>query len=152
MNVSSLLTFTNKVDAAYAAACLNALNEFGLSRISFDILMFLSNNPQHYTARDICTFRNLKANVVSLHVDQLVHEGYLKRQHVEGDRRKVRLICTDKAKPIVEAGRDIQYSFYTDLVDGLSEEDLRIFRRCFRAMSSNAHRLQLGTKGNNGGK
>lgn len=152
MNVSSLLTFTKKVDAAYTAACQKVLNEFGLSKISFDILMFLSNNPEYYTAKDICTFRNIKANVVSLHVDQLVQEGYLERQHVEGDRRKVRLVCTVKAQPIVEMGQHIQNSFFEDLVDGLSVEDLRIFRYCFSVMWCNAHRLQSGTKGNNGGK
>ncbi len=152
MNASSLLTFINKVDAAYTAACQQTLNEFGLSRISFDILMFLSNNPEHYTARDICTHRNLKANVVSLHVDQLVQEGYLERQRVEGDRRKIRLVCTGKAHPILETGRRIQYSFYEDLVDGLSEADLKIFRYCFSVMGRNAHALQSGAKGNNGGK
>lgn len=152
MNVSSLLTFTHKVDAAYTAACHSALNAFGLSRTSFDILMFLNNNPDHYTARDIVTFRNIKANVVSLHVDQLVQEGYLERQQVEHDRRKVRLVCTEKAYPILEAGHRIQRSFYEALVDGLTDEDLQTFRHCFCVMGSNAHQLQLGTKGNNGGK
>lgn len=42
--------------------------------------------------------RKIKANLVSVHVDRLVKEGYLERRAVEGDRRKTELICTQKAQ------------------------------------------------------
>lgn len=40
------------------------------------------------TASDIVEVRKLKANLVSVNVDRLVQEGYLRREAVAGDRRK----------------------------------------------------------------
>ena len=52
--------------------------------------------------------QKIKANLVSVHVDRLVKEGYLERRAVEGDRRKTELICTQKAQPVIEKGGQLQ--------------------------------------------
>ena len=39
--------------------------------------LFLANNPDYKTARDIVEVRHIKANLVSMNVDKLVQEGYL---------------------------------------------------------------------------
>ena len=39
---------------------------------AFDILMFLANNPEYKTARDIVEIRKIKANLVSVNVDRCV--------------------------------------------------------------------------------
>ena len=83
--------------------------------IEFDILMFLANNPEFKTARDIVEVRKLKANLVSVNIDKLVNEGYLIRKNVEGDRRKVQLLCTDKAQPIISRGQQLQEHFVEQL-------------------------------------
>ncbi len=142
MTFSALLSLTNKIQGAYEVTCQSLLHEFDISKTSFDILMFLSNNPGHYTAKEISTTRNIKANVVSLHVDQLVNDGYLQRQSVEGDRRKIRLTCTDKAQPIIEKGMVLQRNFFFSLIDGLSEEDLASFKHCFQVVAENADLMQ----------
>lgn len=142
MNISTLLSFTTKIEGAYEVMCQSILSEFELSKTSFDILMFLTNNPDRYTAKEISATKNIKANVVSLHVDKLVNDGYLMRRNVEGDRRKVRLICTDKAQPIIEKGRALQYKFFISLMDGLTVEDLDGFKHCFQVIEENADLLQ----------
>lgn len=68
-----------------------------MAQPAVDILLFLANNPGRDTARDICTYRKLKPAIVSFHVDKLAREGYLLRQAVPGDRRKCRLVPTEKA-------------------------------------------------------
>lgn len=142
MTFSALLSLTNKIQGAYEVMCQSLLHEFGISKTSFDILMFLSNNPSHYTAKEISATRNIKANVVSLHVDQLVNDGYLQRQSVAGDRRKIRLTCTDKAQPVVEKGMVLQRDFFFALIDGLSDEDLASFKHCFQVIAENADLMQ----------
>ena len=76
---------------------------------------------QEKTARDIVEVRKLKANLVSVNIDKLVNEGYLIRKNVEGDRRKVQLLCTDKAQPIISRGQQLQEHFveqlFTDIDD-----------------------------------
>ena len=74
----------------------HSARELKLPQTAFDILMFLANNPDYKTASDIVEVRKIKANLVSVNVEKLVRDGYLERKAVEGDRRKVELICTKK--------------------------------------------------------
>lgn len=142
MNISILLSFTNKIEGAYKTVCRSVLSEFEISKTSFDILMFLSNNPDFCTAKEISDKRNIKASVVSLHVDKMVREGYLVRQSVEEDRRKIRLVCTDKAQPIIEKGHAVQREFFFSLMDGLTEQDRENFRHYFEVVAENADLIQ----------
>lgn len=102
MNLS--IEVSRKISQAYNAMCKPLCKELELSQTAFDILMFLGNNPNYNTAGEIVEIRRIKANLVSVNVERLVREGYLLRKQVEGDRRKTGLICTDKAKPIIERG------------------------------------------------
>ena len=54
-----------------------------------DILLFLHNNPGYDTARDICTYRQLKPALVSLYIENLVQLGFLAREGVPEDRRRM---------------------------------------------------------------
>lgn len=80
----------------YENLCQPVCRECGIAQTALDILMFLANNPEYYTARDICRVRGIKANLVSFHVEKLVQEGYLEREAIPGDRRQVRLLLTTK--------------------------------------------------------
>lgn len=88
------MEFTHKTDLAYSAMCRPLCRELKLTQTAFDILLFLANNPGHDTASDIVELRRIKANLVSVNVNRLVEEGYLRRESIPGDRRKTRLICT----------------------------------------------------------
>lgn len=94
------LEFARKTALAYNVICKPLCRELGVTQTAFDILMFLANNPDHKTARDIVEIRHIKANLVSVNVDRLVQEGYLVRKPVKGDRRKMELYCTEKRKPL----------------------------------------------------
>ena len=90
------IEFSIKTAQAYNAVCKPLCQELGLSQTALDILLFLANNPDYKTARDIVEVRHIKANLVSMNVDKLVQEGYLERYAVVGDRRKTKLLCTDR--------------------------------------------------------
>ena len=92
------IEFAEKLSKAYSETCKPLCHELNIPQTAFDILLFLANNPEYKTARDIVEIRKIKANLVSVNVDKLVNEGYLERKSVEGDRRKVNLICTEKSK------------------------------------------------------
>ena len=125
MNAS--MDFALKMSMAYSTKCKPLCQELRLPQTAFDILMFLANNPKYKTASDIVEVRKIKANLVSVNVDKLVQEGYLERKAVEGDRRKTRLICTDKAQPIIERGKTLQASFFGQLFEDASEEAKEVF-------------------------
>ena len=84
MNPTIEISF--KTAQAYSAMCKPLCQELKLPQTAFDILMFLANNPDCTTARDIVEIRKIKANLVSVNVDRLVQEGYLERRAVAGGR------------------------------------------------------------------
>ena len=115
-----------------------------LPQTAFDILMFLANNPNYTTARDIVEVRHIKANLVSVNVDKLVQEGFLERRPVPGDRRKTELACTEKAQSIIEQGRRMQDDFIRRLMAGLEEEKLEIFFEVIDTMNENLDAILEG--------
>ncbi len=114
--------FAEKISRTYSDECRPLCHELKLPQTAFDILMFLANNPEYKTARDIVEIRKIKANLVSVNVDKLVNEGYLERKPVENDRRKTELVCTKKAGTVIERGRRIQQQFTANLFAGIDEE------------------------------
>ncbi len=91
------IEFAHNFFQAYCIQCRSLCRELHMPQTAFDILMFLANNPDYNTAKDIVELRGLKANLVSVNVERLVQEGYLDRREFPGDRRKTVLVCTEKA-------------------------------------------------------
>lgn len=141
MIASTLLTFAQKVDYAYYRFCEPLLEKFDLPLVSFDILLFLANNPEYKTAQEICEIRNIKKNLVSVHVEKLVSAGYLVRGPVEGDRRKVGLSYTEKAAPIIEAGIAMRKNFFNTLTKGITEDDWKIYKTMMETIEANAEAM-----------
>ena len=115
--------------------------QYGLTMNELSVLLFLANNPGLDTARDICTYRGLKPGIVSFHVEKLVQEGYLLRQPAPEDRRKCRLVCTRRAEPVVQRGRQVQESFFRRMTAGLDPQDLAAFRRCLEGFQRNLSQM-----------
>ncbi len=138
MKTATLLLFVKKVEYAYAKYSEPLLEEFDLPQVAFDILMFLANNPECKTAKEICENRHIKKNLVSVHVEKLVSAGYLTRGPVEGDRRKIGLTYTQKAKYIIDAGLKMQEHFIEDLTSGITEEDWKIYKSIIDTIETNA--------------
>ena len=135
------LDFAQKLSQAYSSACKPLCVSLGLPQTAFDILLFLANNPRYTTVRDITEVRKIKANLVSVNVSRLVADGYLTRNAVTGDRRKVQLLLTEKAQPVVQQGQALQQRFFTDLFSGM-DEDTRIgFFHALSIMDQNLDHL-----------
>ena len=140
-NAYQVYTAARQLLEGYAAAMQPLCRREGLAPNGVDILLFLANNPDCRTARDIVEIRRIKANLVSMNVDKLVQEGYLLRQPAPGDRRKCRLVCTEKAGPVVQQGRELQETFFRRLARGLEPEDLAAFRRCLEGFRRNLSQM-----------
>lgn len=137
LNAVDVYNHARHFETAYESAMRPLTERLNMAQPAVDILLFLANNPGLDTARDICTYRHLKPAIVSFHVDKLVREGYLERQSVPEDRRKCRLVLTDRATPAVEQGRQVQAAFSERLTEGLAESELEIFLRCFQTIENN---------------
>ena len=138
------IEFPRKLLLAYNAMCKPLCKKLGLPQTAFDILMFLGNNPEYRTARDIVEVRDIKANLVSVNVERLVQEGYLERRSVAGDRRKTELLCTEKAKPLIKEGRAVQLALGEKLFAQVDEETRRVFVETLDSIGKNAEEILKG--------
>lgn len=113
----------------YGEKCRPICEEFEIPQSALDVLLFLANNPAMQTAKDIVKYRGMKKNLVSVNVERLVKAGYLKRESVVGDRRQKKLVCTELAEPILDAGRKAQEDFKNHLLKGLTEEEIALLKK-----------------------
>ena len=126
------IEFTMKLSAAYSAVCRPLCHELNLPQTAFDILMFLANNPEY-----IVEVRKIKANLVSINVDKLVGEGYLRREADTDDRRKTHLLCTDKAGAVIEQGRTLQNRFMNSLLAHIDDAARKQLAESIHQMEQN---------------
>ena len=142
MERKSSIKFAHDLIETYNAWCKPLCKEIQMPQTAFDILMFLANNPDYNTARDIVEIRGLKANLVSMNVEKLVNEGFLERIPDTKDRRKNMLKCTENAKTVIEKGRQLQKDFFGSLFGGIDEENLRQFYGVLEQLRTNLDNIR----------
>ena len=73
--------------------------------------------------------------------------GYLQREAVPGDRRRVKLLLTEKSINVVEQGRAVQQSYREILTAHIAPSDMEAFGRCMDTMRQNIEAAKrTGTK------
>ena len=148
MQKENVITILNNLADVYENSCQSICKKMGVPHTAFTILMFLANNPEYYTAKDVCKFRAIKPNIVSFNVDKLVKEGYIERQAIPENRRSIKLVCTPKAQPVIEEGRNVISHFFSSLSEGMDEEDVARFYRYLELISKNVMKLKEGKNKN----
>lgn len=139
------IEFAQKLSQAYTIAKKPLCTELGLPQTAFDILLFLYNNPDYTTARDVVEIRKLKANLVSVNISRLEQEGYLIRHETTGDRRKTQLILTDQGRRVAAQGQQLQKDFGEMLLRGVDEENLRVFVSALETIELNLNQFLKGS-------
>ncbi|MDD2356251.1 MAG: MarR family transcriptional regulator [Lachnospiraceae bacterium] len=129
---------------AYEKCCKPLCVKFSLPQTAFDILMFLANNPEYTSARDIVEIRHIKANLVSVNVDRLVREKLVERLPVDGDRRKFKLACTHAADPVIKSGQNMQKEFYNALLNNIDAADRKFFSSTLKKINTNVDQILKG--------
>ena len=137
MNPIDFISISTKAMKAYETFCQPVCKKYQLSQTSFDVLMFLANNPEYNTARDICEIRGIRTGIASVAVDLLVKNGYLLRQPDASDRRITRLVLTEKSGEIVQSGRMIQREFGSQLTAEISEEEMAAYMKTAQKFREN---------------
>ena len=124
----------------YGALFLPLLEQYGFTQVEMDILLFLANNPQWDTARDIAERRHLAKSHISVGIDRLTARGYLERLSFPGNRKVIHLRLLSPAGPVVERGREIQSRYGQLLLDGLTEREICQLRLLLDRVAENVDR------------
>lgn len=121
-------------------------DRYQMRGMEIDVLLFLANNPDYDTAKDIVELRSLTKSHVSQAVDALMHKGYLTGVRDEKDRRCIHLVLEESAKPAVEEARRKQRECIQILLQGIPEEEKLVFQRVNQKIYENAKEA-LAAKG-----
>ena len=113
-------------------------DEYGLTQMEYDILMFLHNNPQHNTAAEIVKVRKSTKSHVSISLKNLESKGLVERIQSETNKKHIEIALLDKAELIVKAGINAQKEFAQDVLSGLTEEEKRMCINVFNKICNNA--------------
>lgn len=99
--------------------------KYHLTRMELDVLLFLANNPQYDTAKEMVEIRCFSKSHVSAAVKALEEMGYLQGCFHQGNRKTVHLKVTKTAAEIVEAGQAVQRKFFEVLSAGITEDEMK---------------------------
>ena len=97
-------TITNYYELLSSRIC----DQYGLTQMEYDILMFLHNNPQFNTAAEIVKVRKSTKSHVSTSLKSLENNGLIRRIQSENNKKHIEIVLLDKAEIIVEAGLNMQ--------------------------------------------
>ena len=129
MELQRLMAFMKKSEAVYQKYCNEIIKKWDLNATSFGVLMFLANNPEHNTARDVCRMGGIKTGIASISVDHLIRAGYIRRETDPEDRRIQRLFVEDKAGEVIRQGRESQTEFLKTVTGALTPEERAVYFR-----------------------
>ncbi len=126
------------ITTCYELLSSKVCDEYGLTQMQYDILMFLHNNPQHNTAADIVKIRKSTKSHVSTSLKGLEDRGLIKRLQSVENKKHIEIVLLEKAYPIIEDGIKAQKDFASYVLSGLTNEEKQICMSVFDKICCNA--------------
>ena len=144
LSTGEFLSITNLFNKLYSGSINVVAAEFGMSKVEVDVLLFLHNNPQYDTARDIVEYRHIAKSYVSKAVELLVKRGALSIREDEKDRRISHLEVTKEAAVPLKKAQEAQVGVMEKIFRGITEEEKQMFEKILCRMSSNLETIRRG--------
>lgn len=121
----------------YNRLSITVMERYDLTRCELDILLFLYNNPDLDTAKDIVDKRGLVKSHVSMGIDHLVQKKYIEVIQDQNDKRRYHLRLLDKSHEVIQEGLNVQSEFQKRLFKNFSEEDKVAFEKMMKMIYEN---------------
>lgn len=113
-------------------------DKYNLKKMEYDILMFLYHNPEYNTAADIVRIRKSTKSHVSTALKVLEDRGYITKKINEANKKRLELFLEDSANEIVKEGLDVQNQFAHDMLQGLTQDEIKVCKKVFGKICRNA--------------
>ena len=127
-------TITNYYELLSDEVC----DQYELTQMEYDIIMFLHNNPHHNTAAEIVRIRKSTKSHVSSSLKKLENKGLIKRKQSKDNKKHIEIVLLDDAALIVDAGLNAQKQFAQNVLSGLTEDEKHICINIFDKICCNA--------------
>ena len=144
MRPLDFISLSSKMMKAYETVCQPVCKRYQLNQTCLDVILFLANNPEYNTAKDLWEIRGIRSGNASVAIETLVRRGYLKREADAQDRRLQRLILTERANEAIAMGRQAQHAFGEQMMSGITEEELQLYWKISEQIRENVIRIAQG--------
>lgn len=111
--------------------------ELGLSQKGIDVLVFLYNNPERNTARDIVLFLKIAKSNLSVLLEELERDGWLSMETDPQNRRLKRLMLSDERQGELCRLAEFQERFLELFTEGFSAEEISQLHTLLEKMNVN---------------
>lgn len=125
--MKEFLQYTIRFRQMYQRSFQALGEELGLSQMEMDILLFLHNNPERNTARDIAACRGFARSNVSKGVEHLEQLGWLRVEPDPDSRRMKRLFFCPERLEDTDRLYQCQRRCLNRVFEGFTQEDLDQF-------------------------
>lgn len=112
--------------------------KYGVSRIEFGILSFISRYPQFNRAADIVKYKGLSKSYVSLSIKSLTEKGFLEGHKNENDHKNIYLYLLPACNALIKEGEKAQKEFCATIYDGFEKEEIDAFFSALKRITENA--------------
>ena len=127
-NTTEVLLAANMFGKLYTKKILEVANKYNMNKVEVDILLFLNNNPQYDTAKDIVEVRGIAKSYVSKSIDKLVEKKLLSLNVDKKDRRIVHLKVESSANTVIKEALEAQKKYVDTLYNGISKEEKDVLK------------------------
>ncbi|MCI5511600.1 MAG: MarR family winged helix-turn-helix transcriptional regulator [Oliverpabstia sp.] len=115
--------------------------KYDMKKAELEILYFLSKCGSHNTSKDIHYQLMMNKGHISQAVDSLCKRHYIIATTDQQDRRYIHYQLSDSAQQIVEEMAKKRLEMDQRIVEGISEEDLEIFRAVSEKIRKNIEKM-----------
>lgn len=112
-------------------------DELGLNQKGIDVLIFLYNNPERNTARDISLFLKIAKSNLSVLLEELEQGGWLTMEADPSNRRLKRLTLSVGRQKELRRLAEFQERFLELFTDGFSTEEISQLHTLLEKMNVN---------------
>lgn len=111
--------------------------ELKLSQLEIDILLFLRNQPEFSTARDIAAYRGFAKSNVSNAVETLRQKGYLSVLTDPNNRKVQRLCLSPERETAIARLRQCQKMEFSLTLADISDEEYHMLHDLMERLDAN---------------
>ncbi len=115
--------------------------KYSLKRTEVEVLYYLQHCDDHNTAKDITASLHMNKGHISQTTDSLCQKGYISATRDTGDYRVVHYSLTEDARKVTDEIDSALSKLYSSMFEGISDEDMKTFRRIASQIASNVTRL-----------
>ncbi|MCH1981447.1 MarR family transcriptional regulator [Ruminococcus sp. OA3] len=137
----NIIMYANRFKRMYSLAFQPLSEKYRLNQLEIDILLFLHNNPEYNTARDIVEKRGFAKSNVSNAIEALRKKGYLVSELDTKIRKIHRLYLKQEVLARIEELAEWQEYLFAEMMKGFTKKEYEQLRSFMERIDGNVEKL-----------